>query len=98
MSLRSVFESDKLPDRHILWEHEGNAAIRQGEWKLVGKSVMDTDSTITGKWELYNIREDRSELNDLSASHPDKFRELKNLFEAEAHRVRFFPSKWQANK
>ncbi|MCK5461438.1 MAG: arylsulfatase [Bacteroidales bacterium] len=96
MSLVPVFDSDKLPERHLLWEHEGNAAIRQGDWKLVGRKVMDTDSTLTEKWELYNIREDRSELNDLSASHPEKLLELKTLFEAEGHRVRFFPSKWHA--
>jgi len=96
MSLVPVFDSDRLPERHLLWEHSGNAAIRQGDWKLVGKKVMDRDSTITENWELYNIRQDRSELNDLSASHPEKLLELKTLFEAEGHRVRFFPSKWQA--
>ncbi|MCP4312414.1 MAG: arylsulfatase [Bacteroidetes bacterium] len=96
MSLIPVFDSDRLPERNLLWEHEGNAAIRHGDWKLVGRKVMDRDSTFTEKWELYNIREDRSELNDLSASHQEKVLELKTLFEAEGHRVRFFPSKWHA--
>jgi len=96
MSLAPVFNSDKLPERHLLWEHEGNAAIRKGDWKLVGRNVISTDSTLTKKWELYNIREDRSELNDLSASDPEKFMELRILFEAEGKRVRFFPSKWHA--
>jgi arylsulfatase len=96
MSLAPVFYSDKLPERHLLWEHEGNAAIRKGPWKLVGRRVIDSDSTLTEKWELYNLHEDRSELNDLSTTHPENFLELKTLFEKEGHRVRFFPSKWHA--
>ena len=40
MSLMPVFTGDRLPERHILFEHEGNAAIRKGDWKLVGQKVM----------------------------------------------------------
>lgn len=46
-------------DRPIFWEHEGNAAVRQGDWKLVRKHGQD--------WELYNMIEDRTELNNLAA-------------------------------
>jgi arylsulfatase A-like enzyme len=42
----------------IYWEHEGNMAIRDGEWKLVKRHGQD--------WELYQMDEDRTELNDLS--------------------------------
>ena len=42
----------------ILWEHQGNAAIRDREWKLV--------KTYGGGWELYNMDDDRTELNDLA--------------------------------
>ncbi len=93
-SLRTVFENDQLPERHILFEHEGNAAIRIGKWKLVGKKVMEKESTIEERWELYNMEEDRSELHNLASSHPEKFQEMKTLFEEEAKRVRFFPSKY----
>jgi len=47
----------------IFWEHEGNRAIRDGDWKLVSKYRQP--------WELYNIRKDRSELNNLAKQHPD---------------------------
>jgi arylsulfatase A-like enzyme len=94
MSLMPVFNGDQLPERHILFEHEGNAAIRKGDWKLVGKKVMANESTLTDRWELYNMKNDRSELNDLSSDYPDKFEELRTLFENEAPRVRFFPSKY----
>jgi arylsulfatase len=45
----------------ILWEHEGNAAVRLGPWKLVRRHGCD--------WELYNMEEDRTELSDMRGRH-----------------------------
>lgn len=42
----------------IFWEHEGNAAIRVGEWKLVRR--------FGDPWELYQMDVDRTELSDLA--------------------------------
>ncbi len=42
----------------IYWEHEGNAAIRQGRWKLVRRDGAP--------WELYDMEADRTELHDLA--------------------------------
>ena len=44
-------------ERPIFWEHEGNRAVRFGEWKVVSK--------FPGDWELYNMNEDRTELHNL---------------------------------
>ena len=44
-------------DKPLCWEHEGNRAVRVGDWKLV--------SEYPGPWELYNISDDRSETNNL---------------------------------
>jgi len=62
----------------LFWEHEGNRAVRSGEWKLVGKC--------TGGWELYNMNEDRTELNDLCAVNRSKVRELAKLYDEWAKR------------
>ena len=94
MSLVPVFRDDKLPERHIMFEHEGNAAIRMGRWKLVGQKVMLPDGTKTGQWELYDIENDRSELNNLVASQPERFEQMRKLFESEALRCRMIPSKY----
>ncbi len=94
MSLVPVFKKDKLPARHIFWEHEGNGAIRQGDWKLVGKAIMLPNSTRHEKWELYDLSKDRSELNDLSGQFPVKRAALIKLFESEALRARALPSKY----
>jgi len=57
----------------IFWEHEGNAAVRWGKWKLVREYEQP--------WELYNIETDRSELNDLARTHPEKVKQLVHLWE-----------------
>ena len=56
----------------IFWEHEGNRAVRMGKYKLVSKYSAGHEQ----KWELYDIEKDRSELNDLSDSLPEKVTEL----------------------
>jgi arylsulfatase A-like enzyme len=51
-------------ERALFWEHEGNRAVRQQDWKLVGKN---------GKaWELYDMAADRTELKDLAGAMPRK--------------------------
>ena len=48
----------------IFFEHEGNRAVRDGKWKLVAKGVK-------GDWELYDMEQDRTEMNNLAAANPD---------------------------
>jgi arylsulfatase A-like enzyme len=43
------------------------------------------------KWELYNIANDFSENNDLSAKNPDKLREMQQIFIEEATKYNVFP-------
>ncbi|GAB3912654.1 sulfatase [Microlunatus endophyticus] len=51
-------------DHRLFFEHEGNAAIRDGRWKLVRKFGRD--------WELYDLDRDRTELHDLSDQQPER--------------------------
>ena len=53
-------------ERTLFWQHEINAAVRQGDSKLV--TANDRDD---GAWELYNLAVDRSETENLIAKHPD---------------------------
>ena len=78
-TLLPVFTKDSTQPRILFWEHEGNRAVRQGDYKLVAQHNTS--------WELYNMRKDRSELHDLTKSMPQKAAELKRLYEAWAHRV-----------
>jgi arylsulfatase len=42
-------------------------------------------------WELYNIEQDPSQLNDLSASNPAKLKEMQALFDKEAQANQVYP-------
>ena len=55
-------------ERIFFFEHQGNRAVRKGQWKLV---AFDDES-----WELYHFTNDRSEMTDLSAVHSEKVDEL----------------------
>ncbi len=59
-SLQAAFEQDLAERPPMFWEHEGNAAVRIGRWKLVRK--------YPGPWELYDMEADRTELHDLAAA------------------------------
>ncbi len=68
-SLAPVFAKDgAVTHDYFWWYHDGNRAIRVGDWKL----VADHDSG----WELYDMRRDRAESINLAADHPDKVKQL----------------------
>ncbi len=69
--------------RPIFWEHEGNRAIRVGEWKLVADNNKP--------WELYNIAKDRSEQHDLSGQEPERVRKMADMWDAYAKRANVEP-------
>jgi arylsulfatase len=56
-----------LPERAICVQHQGAFSIRKGQWKLVkGKRFPEE-----ARWELYDIKSDPVEKNNLAASHPE---------------------------
>ncbi len=71
-------------DGALYWEHEGHAAVREGDWKLVRKGRR-------GSWELYDLKADRTEMNDLAAKEPDRVKALAAKWDAWAARVRAIP-------
>lgn len=73
------------PVRALFWEHEGNRAVREGDWKLVAK--------FPGEWELYNLRDDRTEQKDLAGRFPDRVRALAAKWDAWAARAGVRPWK-----
>jgi arylsulfatase len=80
ISLRPALAGGALGRTHSLfWEHEGNRAVRSGNWKLV--------STYPNDWELYDMATDRVERNDLAASRPDVVKTLSAEWDAWARRT-----------
>jgi arylsulfatase len=82
-SLVPVFAGKQIDRDALYWEHEGNRAIRVGEWKLVAKHKL--------LWELYDIQADRTELSDLASKMPEKVRELSSKWQAWADRAGVLP-------
>lgn len=78
-SLVSYFDP-KAPQkaRTFFWEHGGNRAVREGDWKLV--------ATKEGVWSLYNLKDDPTELRDRAAEEPGRVQRLTGLYAAWARR------------
>lgn len=84
ISLAPAFNGKSIErSQPLFWEHEGNRAIRSGEWKLVSKHP--------GSWELYHIPTDRTEMNDLATQHPDRVGEMSAQWNTWAKRVGVMP-------
>jgi arylsulfatase A-like enzyme len=72
-SLVPVFAKDgTVPRDYLWWYHDGNRAIRVGDWKLVADHKKP--------WELYDLRSDRAESNNLAAGKSAKVRELERAW------------------
>jgi arylsulfatase len=80
-----VFANKPIERGAIYWEHEGNAAVRVGDMKLVRFAAK-------GAWELYDLKADRTELHDLAAAQPEKARELVAKWQAWAERAQVLPA------
>jgi arylsulfatase len=88
-SLVPSFQDAKAPRRGpIFWEHEGNRAVRAGDWKLVAKGPG-------GAWELYDMSKDRTELHDLASAEPDRLKQMVAQWETYAKRAQVLPWIWR---
>jgi len=58
------------------FEVSGMSALYRGDWKITRITAPYGD----GVWRLYDITEDPGETTDLSAAHPDIFREMQVAF------------------
>jgi len=64
ISLKPILDGQSITSRppiHLLFSSD--RGLRDGDWKLV--------SFQSEPWELYNLAQDRTELHDVAAQHPD---------------------------
>lgn len=81
-SLVPAFAEDRQIARDSLWWlHEGNRAIRVGDWKLVAAGGK-------GPWELYDLSVDRGETNNLINEIPDLARQLEQRWQQQFNEFR----------
>jgi arylsulfatase len=65
------------------FEHHGNLALRDGDWKIVSMYQKGQPT----KWQLFNLADDRTELHDLAESNPQKLAEMVGQWETWAEHV-----------
>ena len=103
------------PTRHTTqyFEMLGNRAIYHDGWIAATTpatlpwelSSAPPPDLMTGyKWELYNLKEDPTQFNDLAAQMPDKVKQMQALFYSEAKKYDVLPldnttlARWNAPK
>jgi len=96
-SLVPAFTNKQIARDLIFWEHEGNRALRVGNWKLVSRTIKNKSFVAADEkaWELYNMINDPSETKNLAIANPDKVKELAALWEREARRTYALPWPWK---
>ncbi len=68
-SLLPIFKGEKsIEHRGVYWEHRDGKASREGNWKI---SALKNQ-----KWQLFNLKNDRTETQDLAAKYPEKVADL----------------------
>lgn len=94
--LPSLLQNGKQEEHELLYweffEQGGKKAIRQGDWKLVALKVSNPKKTI---YELYNLKEDKGESNNLAQQEPEKLEELKALLPAQRTPSPLFKFKYE---
>ncbi|MFO0915347.1 MAG: arylsulfatase [Pirellulales bacterium] len=73
-SLLAAWHQDVAVERPALWWlHEGNRALRVGDWKIVAAGDR-------APWELYDLSQDRAETRNLADHDPARVREMESLW------------------
>ena len=73
--MSAMVGSNQIQPRELWWNHDGNRAIRSGNWKLVAAGEG-------AAWELYDLTNDRSEQKDLAALNTKQTQRLSGRWEA----------------
>jgi arylsulfatase len=68
-----VGEKVERVQRETFFFHEDTRAFIKGDWKIVADAGKDFDNT---QWELFNLRTDRTELNDVASENQEKLAEM----------------------
>ena len=97
-SLAPVFANQELDREAIYWEHEGNRAVRMGKWKLISKAskkrsfIWDQIEELSQEnWELFDMENDRTEMNDISKENTDVVSKMANMWLTWAARTEAIP-------
>lgn len=75
--------NNELKDRTFYFEHLGKCGVIDGTWKIVRSG--------NEPWELYNLEQDRSEINNLAEENPEVLMQLSAKYDAWAAKNKVLP-------
>ncbi len=94
-SFRSTFDDPDAPEVHTRQYYEmfGSRAMYEDGWKAVQYRLFMQDPAgwETDAWELYDLRADPSETNDLAAQEPERLAAMIERWWEEAERYQVLP-------
>jgi arylsulfatase len=96
-SILPLLAGQAMPERAIFFEHEGNRAIRKGQWKLASRSTddyfewADAEELPRQGWALYDMAADGTEQHDVAADHPELVAALSQEWWQWAQQSEVFP-------
>jgi len=77
---------------YLFWEFAGSGgqqAVRLGDWKGVRQDMQKGNTTI----ELYNLKEDVGEKNNVAAKHPEIVQRIEKIMNTDRVPSKLFPNK-----
>ena len=91
-SIKATFAGANIPSPRSTqyFELHGNRAVWHDGWKAIAVHRLGTEFD-DDRWELFNLKEDFSEANDIAASRPEKLAELKEVWWREAGKYGVLP-------
>ncbi|MBL8233943.1 MAG: arylsulfatase [Bryobacterales bacterium] len=73
-SLKPALARDgSVPHDYLYFHHNNNRALRVNDWKLVAAGI-------NGPWELYDLKKDRAEQQNLAAKEPARVNDMAALW------------------
>jgi arylsulfatase A-like enzyme len=78
----TLLGEEQLQHNFLYWEfpsYKGQQAVRMGNWKGIRKNIFDGNLEI----ELYDLRKDTLESNNIAAYHPDIVRQIEQIMKEE---------------
>jgi arylsulfatase A-like enzyme len=75
---------------YLFFEHIGRKAARYGDWKIVALNNRP--------WELYHIKNDRTEMHNLAGQHPELVKKMGRKWQEWAHQNQVLPKPVRAKE